>query len=342
MASRRALHVVHAIALVIGLIAFGILLERMGLAGLERVIGGIGGWFVVIAAIDLASVMCDGAAVHGFARMHVPVSYWVVFSAQASGLAINRLTPGNAMGEPIKVTMLAERIPTEAAISAIVLFNVATTLIAVAAVVIGVPITLLVLDLPARTQLLVWIATGVLVVLAAGLVMLVRRGALGTLIAVARRLGLSAARAARWQLRIAGIDAQLRDLGSSASRRPFAFVIASRVLNQAGTVVLLVASGIPLSAPLVSAMLSLGILVTWMSNVVPLGMGIADGTNYALYKSLGASGAQGLDFTMINRARTLVLALMGLAVMAIASLLDRARDRRQLPLPDDPGDTTSS
>ena len=329
MAGGRALQVFHAIALIIGIIAFVVLVDRMGLAGLYRVIGGIGFWFLVIAAIDLVSVMCDAGAVYYFANANAnaEVSYWRVFAAQASGLAINRLTPGNAMGEPVKVTMLVEHVPQRVAISAIVMFNVATTLIAIAAIVIGVPITLLLVELPGQLQLLVWIATGVLVVAALAQIILVRRGALGTLITGARRVGLSADRAGRWQTRIAGIDAQLQHLGAPGSRRGFVFVIGSRLLNQAGTVVLLIASGIPLSAPLVAAMLSVGILVSWMSNIVPLGMGIADGTNYALYGALGATGAQGLDFTMINRARTFVLALMGLTVMLIANVVDRLRRR---------------
>ena len=55
------------------------------------------------------------------------------------------------------------------------------------------------------------------------------------------------------------------------------------------------------SAPLVVAMLSVGILISWLSNVLPLGLGLADGTNYALYGLLGASPEAGLVFTMTAR-----------------------------------------
>ena len=75
--------------------------------------------------------------------------------------------------------------------------------------------------------------------------------------------------------------------------------------------------------PVVIAMLSVGILVTWLSNIIPLGLGIADGTNYVLYGLLGAAPVAGLLFTMVNRLRTVVLALLGLSVMAIANLYDR-------------------
>jgi hypothetical protein len=79
----------------------------------------------------------------------------------------------------------------------------------------------------------------------------------------------------------------------------------------------------------VVAALSVGVIVTWISNIVPLGLGIADGANYVLYGVLGATHAAGLVFTMINRLRTVVLALMGLVVMAIAHSAHRVRLARQ-------------
>jgi hypothetical protein len=75
---------------------------------------------------------------------------------------------------------------------------------------------------------------------------------------------------------------------------------------------------------LVVASMSAGLLVTWMSNVIPLGLGIADGTNYALYGLLGASPEAGLLFTMVNRLRTCMLAMMGLTIMGIANRAARA------------------
>lgn len=313
----------NAIVLLVGVAALAVLLHRLGWDGVRQVVVGTGWWFAVIAAIDLASVMCDAAGVRGFCGQ-ARLGYWRVFAAQASGLAINRLTPGNSMGEPVKVTMLVEHVPVPAAVSAIVMFNLATISIAIAALVVGVPLTFLVLDLPGRAQLAVWIATAGLVVLALLLLVLARRGALATLVTAARRLGvIGEARAAAWRTKVADIDAQVRQFGRPGMRRGIAFVFASRCLNWTGTIVVMIAAGVPLTAPLVIANLSVGILITWLSNVIPLGLGIADGTNYALYGVLGSSGAVGLVFTMINRVRTVVLAGMGLTVMGIESLFDR-------------------
>ena len=99
--------------------------------------------------------------------------------------------------------------------------------------------------------------------------------------------------------------------------------MGSRICNWIGTVIILHAIHIPLTAPLVIASLSVGILVTWASNIVPLGLGLADGTNYALYGLLGASPVAGLLFTIVNRLRTIVLALIGLCVMGLASRFER-------------------
>jgi len=74
----------------------------------------------------------------------------------------------------------------------------------------------------------------------------------------------------------------------------------------------------------VVATLSVGILVTWMTNVIPLGLGLADGTNYVLYDLLGATAKAGLSFTMVNRVRTLILAAIGLSIMAVANARYRA------------------
>jgi uncharacterized protein (TIRG00374 family) len=316
--------VFHLIVLAFGAIGLAIAIQQLGWDGMHKVIVGTGAWFAVIAACDLLSAGCDAFAIHGFLRPKLAVSYWAVFAAQASGIAVNRLTPGNSLGEPVKVTMLTTRkVPTSLAVSAIVMFNLCTIYIGITVLVIGVPLTALLLDLPHRIAVIVWLATALLVALAIGSLVLVKRGAVGSLIDAASgtRL-LSHERAERWRSKIADIDTRLRDLlgnpRESGLRRGLAGVIMSRLLTWCGTITVLHAADIPLSPKLVVATLSVGVIVTWASNIVPLGLGIADGANYVLYGLLGASSAAGLVFTMINRLRTVMLAMMGLAVMAIA------------------------
>lgn len=326
VARPRARHVWHVVALAVGAVALAFLIDRLGTDGFERVILGTGKWFLVIAAIDLASVFSDAAGVYCFVRPLAPISYFRVLAAQASGIAINRLTPGNSLGEPVKVTMLMAHVPETAAIPAIVMFNISSYLVAVSMIGIGVPLTLLSLDLSTGATVAVLVVTGLLVVVVSGLVVLARRGALATLVRAGRRLRLySAARAERWQARIAGIDANIQRFGDPATRRALVFVIASRLLNMSGALVILIALDTELTMPLVIGTLSVGILITWISNVIPLGLGLADGGTYALYGVLGGVPGAGLEFAMVNRVRTVVLASMGLTVMAIANVVDRKR-----------------
>lgn len=323
----RASTVFNAVVLVIGVIGLVFVVRHLGWAGIRQAVIGTGGWFLVIAAIDLASAMCDAFAIHGLVSASRRVSYWRVFAAQISGMAINRLTPGNTLGEPVKVTLLIRTVPVETAVSGIVMFNLITLYVGIAAIVIGVPVTVLLLDLPDRVQLAVWIAMAVLLAVATAIAIVVRRGALGTLISAIERVRMiSASRAESWRAKVAPIDARVRSIGdtrTSGSGRGLAGVLASRALNGLGTIVVLHAADIPMTGPLVIASLTVGIVITWMSNIIPLGLGIADGTNYVLYGLLGAAPVSGLLFTMVNRLRTIVLAMIGLTVLGVANSLHR-------------------
>jgi uncharacterized protein (TIRG00374 family) len=303
-------------------------MHALGWAGLRQAIVGVGGWFAVIAMIDLAGTLCDAVAVHGLVRAQTPLPYLRGFAAQISGLAINRLTPGNALGEPVKVAMLVrDEVPSEVAVSAIMMFNLLTTLCGIAGILAGIPLTLALVDLPEGAVQLLWIGCVVLLVAVLAIVLLVRRGIAGTLVGLLARVRvLSTTRAEQWREKATSIDERVRSIGrlrGAGLARGIVGVVASRLFNWLGTVVVLHAAHIPLQAPLVIAMLSVGIFVTWLSNVIPLGMGVAEGTNYALYGLLGASPVAGLLFAMVNRVRTIMLALCGLTVMTIANTLHR-------------------
>ena len=316
MAGGRASYVFHVAMLVVGATVLGLLLHRLGWEGVRHGVVAAGPWLALIAAIDVASMTCDAVALHAFLGGRVRFRH--VFAAEASGLAINRLTPANSLGEAVKVTMLTRSSTSDLAVSAVVLFNLTTIYLGIAAIVVGVPITALMLDLPHRVAIAVWIGTGVLIVAAIAMAVIVRRGAVSTLIdGIAGLRAITAERAARWRGKIADLDARVR--AAPGLRLGLIGVLGSRVFNWIGTIVVLRACGIAMTAPLVIAMLSVGILVTWMSNVIPLGLVVADGTNYALYGILGASPQAGLVFTMVNRLRTIVIAAFGLTVLAVSS-----------------------
>lgn len=332
-------HIFNIVVFAGGGVALALLVRSLGLQNAQHLVSGVGPWLGVIVGFDLCAMACDAAAIHAFMRPEARmVSYVRVLAAQASGRAINVLTPGGALGEATKVAMLVGHAPHARIVSSIVLYNLATLYLSVAVLVLGVPLTTLLVDLPREVELVAWIGLGVIIVLVTALAVLVRRGAIETVVAGARgaRL-LSHARAQRWAAKIAEIDHQLRELHADTTpglRAGSAWILASRLCSWSATTTVLHAVGAPVSATLLVGLFSVGILIGWISSIVPLGVGIADGGNYALFGVLGATGAHGVIVTMLGRARSLIVAVIGLIVMACAHTatritLHRRRLRRQ-------------
>jgi hypothetical protein len=196
-------------------------------------------------------------------------------------------------------------------------------------------VTALLVDLPHELDLVVWIALAVVVVVIVALAIVIQRGAVGTVLATARGLRLlSAERAERWSAKLRDIDRHIRELQSdrtSGTRMGLVMVCLARLCNWAATTFALHSVGVAISFTLLAGAFSVGVLVGWVSAFVPFGLGIADASNYALYDVLGAAGAHGVFVTLLGRARSLTLALVGLLIMAAghtSSRLEVARRNR--------------
>ena len=340
MASERHLasHVFNIAVLAVGLGALAWMIHDVGLSAVATVFADVGWAFAWIIGLDVAGMCCDAAASHQFMRPEARmVSYWRVLAAQASGRAINIVTPGGALGEATKVTMLVGHAPHARVVSSIMLYNLGTLYIAVATLVIGVPITVAIVDLPHDVAVAAWIGLGVLIPIVVALGVLVHRGALGAVVSFVGRLHLiSPARVSAWKARLVDIDRHLRELHTDQSpgtRRGIALLVVSRVISWGATTAVLVGVGVTLHPSVLIGVCSIGVLVGWISALIPFGIGVADGSNYALFGVLGASGAQGVLVTLVGRARNLVLAIFGLGVMAIGHAANRvsiARRNRRL------------
>jgi hypothetical protein len=314
------------------------MLRNQSWADLRGQLADIGWWFAVILAIELGALLCDAAALHAFMRPEARmIPYWRVLGAQVSGRAINVLTPGGALGEATKLAMLVSHAPRVRVLSSIVLLNLSQVYLSVTVMLLGIPITLLLVDLPHSMRVTIGLGLAVIVPLMIALGVLIHRGAVSTIVATLRRTRLvSAERAGRWKARLVEVDRHIRELHrnrSAGTWKGILWVGASKVLGWLGVIALLGAIGIPLTAAMILGVLSIGVLITWISNVIPLGLGIADGSNYVLYDLLGATGPQGLVVAMISRARAVTVAILGLGVMAAMSIADRfaaARLQRRL------------
>lgn len=331
-----ASHAFNVGVLVVGGAALAWMLHRMGWSNVRHVLGGVGGWFFLIVAFDIAALACEAAAIHQFMRPEQRmVKYWRVLAAQASGRAINILTPGGALGEATKITLLVSHAPRGRVVSSIVLLNLASFYLSVAILIVGVPITAVLVDLPHDLEVIVWIGLAVVVPLVIGLGIVIQRGALKTVLTAARGLRIiSAERREKWSEKLLEVDRHLRELQSNQSpgvRGGLLLVCAARLCGWTATTLVLIAVGVHIHFALLAGVFSVGVLIGWMSAFIPFGLGIADGGNYALFGVLGATGASGVFVTLLGRARSLTLAMLGLLVMLAAhtsSRLEIARRNR--------------
>jgi uncharacterized membrane protein YbhN (UPF0104 family) len=328
-------HVFNIAVLVVGAAALAWMLHRLGFQTVRTVLAGVGWWFAIIVACDLAALACEAAAIRELMRPEARMAkYWRILAAQMSGRAINILTPGGALGEATKVSMLVSAAPRGRVVSSIVMLNLASFYLSVAIVIVGVPITALLVDLPHNLQLIVWIGLAVVLAIVVALVVLIQRGAVATILQAAHGIGvLSAERTTRWTGKLGDLDRHIRELQSKRSspgtRTGLLFVCAARLCSWIATTLVLHSVGVHIHFTLLAGVFSVGVLIGWMSAFIPFGLGVADGGNYALFNVLGAAGAAGVFVTLLSRARSLTLAMLGLLVMAAGHTANRFEVRRR-------------
>ncbi|MGN6104300.1 MAG: hypothetical protein ACTHU0_04290, partial [Kofleriaceae bacterium] len=90
----------NVVVFAIGGVALWWMLRNQSWAELRGMLADVGAWSAVILALDLGALCCDAAALHAFMRPEARMIHYArVLGAQASGRAINVLTPGGALGE---------------------------------------------------------------------------------------------------------------------------------------------------------------------------------------------------------------------------------------------------
>lgn len=326
--------VFNLVMFIVGGLALAWMLRTTSWSELWSVISGIGIWTaIIVLVLELIALILDAAAWHAFMRPEARmVPFWRVLGAWASGRAINVLTPGGALGEATKVTMLMNHAPRSRVLSSIVLLSVSRLYFSVSVMLIGIPLTLLLTDVPSELKVLIGIGVAVIIPGMVALGFVIHRGAMATLVGTLRRFRLiSVERGKNWKEKLAEVDRHIRELHThrtSGTRAGFAYVAVAKLFSYASMIALLAAVGVHLTPVLIIGVLSVGVLISWIAAIVPLGIGVEDGGNYALYALLGATGPQGLAVTMLGRARSVAIAMFGLGVMAALTVLDRLFKRR--------------
>lgn len=317
------------IAGAIAVVLLVVTILQVGPRTLARELVAIGWWFAALIALEIIAALCDALAISGFIGPAPPRSSFArVLEAQVVGRAINLVTPLASVGEATKATMLMRDTDSTRAAAAIGRFGLSYVILNLGMIVVGAPICAATLDLPAWLERTLWIGTGVSLVIAVAAAAWVQAGLLASAVALLRRLRLvSAARAEAWTERGARFDDDLRGAGGLRSWWPALFAAVSKLLQWLAAWIVLYANGAAPPLDVMAALATAGTVVNILANIVPLGLGVAEGGTAAMMAALGQPASLGVTIALARRAIHLAYAGFGLALLAARSARPWRRSR---------------
>jgi uncharacterized protein (TIRG00374 family) len=281
-------------------------------------LGSIGWFFVVLVVIEMLSSVLDGLAIYFMAHGPGRPSVRESVVAQIVGRGVNSVTPGGNLGEALKVGLLSQRCSTRRIVAAVMYVGLIGVVLSLAVVAIGSAVTAFWFDMPAIGRLGCLFGAAVLGGVAITIVVLLRRGMLSTLSnALARMHIISKQRRERWNQTLSEVDSRLRGADDGDyRRRAIGCVAISQLLQKGLAYFTILSAGYAMSPGQFLALLSAGVIISWVSTVIPMGLGLAEGGNAALFTLIGAPASLGLALALARRVNQVVFASIGFFVLA--------------------------
>jgi uncharacterized protein (TIRG00374 family) len=236
-----------------------------------------------------------------------------------AGNALNYLTPGSVAGEPVRASMLRDRMETSRAIASVTIFKHAHLLSQTLFVALGLGVAVVYFDLPTAVR---WAALGSLVVLCGLLVLMtwgLQKGSFEPILAVLSRWRFLAERLHRHREGALALDERIRRF--YADRRPHFFAASVWCflgwcggLLETYIVIRLLAPGRGWQTA--CAVEALAMVLNNMFLFVPGRAGTAESVRAGVFVLLGLPASTGVAYGLVRRARELLWVLPGLAFLA--------------------------
>ena len=314
------------------------LLIRVGPAELERELLTVSWGFLLVLALQGLPILLNTLSW----RLLLPpvhrVSLHELVPMLLAGEALNAVSPvGVIGGELVRVSLLRRRVPTTVAVGAVSLAAIAQFAGQVLFILCGLPFALLLVQRPAWRLAIALLGTAIVVFLAAVLVLSWSPERRETLRRSANRFAWFERLWARVPLSAReGVGKGLEVL----RERPAAFgrsVAAAFVAWQVGvaeTLLVLFLLGRPVSLASAIAIEVLAVTVEAVLFFVPARMGTQEGGRVLIFVALGLDPAAGLALGLVRRARELVWAIPGLAILGAFQRSSRGAASGYLAPPD--------
>lgn len=276
----------------------------------------IGWFFIVIIGLEILSSVCDGTAVYYMAHGPGQPTWREAVVAQLAGRGVNSVTPGGNLGEALKVGLLSRRCSAKRIIAAVMFVSLMIGVVSFAVIAVGSAATAFLFDVPRIGMLLLFVGSAVAATAAIAIHFLLRRGLLTTLSGTLARLHLiSKKRRDSWDKTLGEVDRRLRGQDVEHRRHALVFILASQTLQKLLSFLVVYAAGYTLSPGQFLALVSAGVLLGWVSTIIPMGLGILEGGNVALFTLIGAPPSLGLALSLSRRVNQIVFATIGFIVL---------------------------
>ncbi|HSD87959.1 MAG TPA: lysylphosphatidylglycerol synthase transmembrane domain-containing protein [Kofleriaceae bacterium] len=324
--SRRWLTWVTRISIVVGLIALVVTIWLVGPFTIIHHLRSIGWFFVVLVAIEMVSSVCDGTAVYFMADGPGRPTWRDTIVAQIAGRGVNSITPGGNLGEAVKVGLLSQHCSPRRIVAAVMYVNLIAVVISFGVIAVGTAATAFLFDVPDGWMVTLLVGAGVAAGISIAIMYLIKRGMLSTLSnALAHVRIISKKRRKSWNKTLDEVDRRLRGQDAEQCRKAVTFIAISQFLQKALTYATVLSAGYVLSPGQFLALLSAGVLLGWISAIIPMGLGISEGGNVALFALIGAPAPLGLALALARRVNQVVFAIIGFFVLTADRVASRVQ-----------------
>lgn len=318
--------------LAIAIVALVLTIRSVGLGTLVRYLRLIGWWWIAVVVLEVFNTTLHSTALRAFAAPD-KLSLKDAFLAQLAGRAVNAVTPSGNLGEVVKMSVLTDVVSPSRAVSTVLLYNVVSFSIELGLVAVAAPFFALLVPMPLGFRIM-FLATGIVcAAISLGLYALVRRGMLANLAKIPVKLRLvKQARYESWYAKLHDIDEKLR-LTTGASRRERAIGIIALLVSRLSAMLLTM-----LILRAIGAGISLGFVAAWTvgsfpiylaSTLVPMGVGVSEGSYFGLFRTLGYNPALAVTLVIARRCITLMYATIGLLLVTFSETVKRAKARHR-------------
>jgi len=346
---------VTRISLILALVALVFTIRDIGLRTIATYFRRIGWWWIAVALLEVMITSLDAVAIRAFLSPEQgKVKLRSAVLSQLAGRAVNAVTPSGNLGEAVKVSVLVEHVSQSRAVSTILLYNVVSFSVELMIVAVAAPdhgdagrdaFERARPDDPDLRRVLGARDRPLHAGPARHARELRARGdpdldpgardrpavdleqpdavAISVIADALRALGGPAARGRQQDAPVLGGSPPR----SRAWHRGGDRVAASRSM-------LLVAAdpctrvGESITLGFVAAYTVGGFIIYMMSSLVPMGVGISEGGNYALFRVLGENPARGVTLVLARRVTLIVYAAIGLVLVTASETVQRARERQ--------------